>query len=178
MNKKTVALTRSDYIRIISHIRENYNQEVADILMIEACLGVRLSDVLSLKLSEIVSDNNRLRLEKIEKKTKKRRIFTVKQEIYDYLRFISKDNDKIFSLSARRVQQVLALSCSDLGIDNRSIGSHSFRKFFATEIYNQNHDIYLVSQLLQHGSISTTQKYISVSSEAIEKALEEHNALI
>ena len=145
--------------------------------MIEACTALRLSDVLSLRLSEIVCDNNRLRLEKIEKKTKKRRIFTIKQEIYDYLTLIAKQ-DRIFSLSARRVQQVLALACSDLGIDNSSIGSHSFRKFFATEIYNQNHDIYLVSQLLQHSSIATTQRYISVSSEAIERALSQHDAFL
>ena len=51
------------------------------------------------------------------------------------------------------------------------IGSHSFRKYFATEIYRQNnYDIVLVQKLLQHSSVATTQRYIDVD-QRIDKLL-------
>jgi len=64
-----------------------------------------------------------------------------------------------------------------LGYEN--IGTHSFRKFFATEIYlNNDYNIILVQQLLQHSSVAVTQKYIGITSEMQEKALEGHINLI
>lgn len=38
---------------------------------------------------------------------------------------------------------------------------------------NNDNDIYLVKELLNHSSIATTQKYIKVSQEKINKASEE-----
>jgi site-specific recombinase XerD len=51
------------------------------------------------------------------------------------------------------------------------ISTHSFRKFYATEQYKANeNNILLVKELLNHSSVSTTQKYIGIKSEQIEKA--------
>ena len=59
------------------------------------------------------------------------------------------------------------------------IGTHSFRKFFATEIYkNNDYNIVLVQQLLQHSSVAITQRYIGISSEMQERALQGHINLI
>lgn len=70
-----------------------------------------------------------------------------------------------------------AVLCVYLGFSG--IGSHSFRKFFATSIYNNNkHDINLVRVLLQHSSIAVTQRYIGIQSEEIEEALQNHIHLI
>ena len=55
------------------------------------------------------------------------------------------------------------------------IGSHSFRKYFATSIYvNNNYDINLVRVLLQHSSTVTTQRYIGIQNKNIEDALQNH----
>ena len=55
------------------------------------------------------------------------------------------------------------------------IGTHSFRKFFATDMYEKNnHDIELVRELLQHSSTTTTQRYIKRSSVKIEEAISNH----
>jgi len=52
-----------------------------------------------------------------------------------------------------------------------NISTHSFRKLYATTIYEQNqHNLELVKELLNHTSIATTQKYIRVSQQAIDKA--------
>ena len=66
---------------------------------------------------------------------------------------------------------------SELGYPN--IGTHSFRKFFATEIYvNNNYNIILVQQLLQHSSAAITQRYIGISSKELEDALVGHIELL
>ena len=83
----------------------------------------------------------------------------------------------IFPVTERAVQKYLAKVTEELGYS--SIGTHSFRKFFATEIYlNNNYNIVLVQQLLQHSSAAITQRYIGISSKEIEDALAGHIELL
>ncbi|SCY75662.1 tyrosine-type recombinase/integrase [Butyrivibrio sp. INlla14] len=132
--------------------------------------------------SDIIMDGGRYRLNITEKKTLKKRTFTVPVAIYNYMRVYAADNNieetgQLFPIGERAVQKYLAKVCDYLGYKN--IGTHSFRKFFATEIYlNNDYNIVLVQQLLQHSSVAVTQKYIGITSEMQEKALEEHIALV
>jgi site-specific recombinase XerD len=78
--------------------------------------------------------------------------------------------------SARAVQKQLALVCDYLGYEG--INNHSFRKWYATEIYKNNgYDVALVQRLLQHSSASTTQRYIGIEPQRIEQAIESHAKL-
>ena len=148
----------------------------------EANLGLRIEDILNLKINDIISDGNRYRLNMIEKKTGKKRTFTVPLPIYNYIKVYAmdhgiKENELLFPVGERAVQKYLAKVTDYLGYEN--IGTHSFRKFFATEIYlNNNYNIVLVQQLLQHSSVAITQKYVGITSEMQEKALMEHINLI
>lgn len=79
----------------------------------------------------------------------------------------------IFPITERAIQKHLAAVSDYLGLEN--IGTHSFRKMFATQIYKDNdYNVVLVQQLLQHSSPSVTQKYIGISSKDIETALKKH----
>ena len=61
----------------------------------------------------------------------------------------------------------------------KKISTHSFRKFFAKEIYlNNKYNIILTQQLLQHSLPSITQRHIGITSEEIENALSKHISLI
>ena len=65
----------------------------------------------------------------------------------------------MFPITERAVQKQLHIVCDYLGYEG--ISTHSFRKWYATEIYNANvFDIALVQRLLQHSSVATTQRYI------------------
>ena len=75
------------------------------------------------------------------------------------------------------MQKQLAIVCDYLGHQN--ISTHSFRKWYATEIYKNNgYDIALVQRLLQHSSAAVTQRYIGIEPQRIEKAIEGHTELI
>ena len=137
-----------------------------DFVVLEGNLGLRISDILSLRLSDIVRDGDRYRLEITEQKTKKKRVFTVPLVIQQYienycLRNGIGKNEKIFDLTERAISKQLALVCDYLGFEG--IGTHSFRKWYATEIYKNNgYDITLVQRLLQHSSAAITQRYIGI----------------
>ena len=47
------------------------------------------------------------------------------------------DEQRIFNMGERNVQKYLQKVVDYLGYEE-CIGTHSFRKFFATEIYNEN----------------------------------------
>ncbi len=59
------------------------------------------------------------------------------------------------------------------------ISTHSFRKWYATEIYKANgFYIALVQRLLQHSSAAVTQRYIGIEPQRIEAAIDGHAKLI
>lgn len=188
MNKKTIALTEEQYKNIISTMRAGFvcsdghvvkpNKKIATALTLEANLGLRISDILQLRLSAIIRDGDRCRLNIVEQKTKKKREFTVPTDIYIYIQNYALENNinpaaKLFDIGERAVNKHLHLVCDYLGYEG--IGSHSFRKYFATSIYvNNNYDINLVRVLLQHSSTVTTQRYIGIQNKNIEDALQNH----
>ena len=183
MNIRTVALTVEQYKNIIQTMKEGFsgcrpNLRIATALMLEANLGLRISDILRLRLCDIVKDGERYRLSIVEKKTGKARVFTVPIALYQFIRLYCMDNDisadtPIFQLTERQVQQHLKIVCRYLGYEG--ISTHSFRKFYATEIYKDSgYNIALVQQLLQHSSAAVTQRYIGIQAKEVEQAIEEH----
>lgn len=186
MNKRTKALTTDQYKEIIQTMQTGFvgcrpNERIATALVLEGNLGLRISDILELRLCDIVRDGDRYRLEVTEKKTKKARMFTVPLVIQQYienycLRKSIKPKERIFPISERAVQKQLEKVCDYLGY--KGIGTHSFRKWYATEIYSKNgFDIALVQRLLQHSSASTTQRYIGIEPRRIEEAIQNHAIL-
>lgn len=182
-----VALTDNQYREIIQTLLRGFgdsrpNPRVAAILTAEANLGMRVGDILKLKMRDIVKDGNRYRLNVTEEKTGKSRKFTVPGEVYQFLRDYAtahriSDDALLFPLSVRQVQHHLKLVCEHLGYEN--ISTHSFRKWYATSIYNANgHDIVLVQRLLQHSSPMVTRRYIGVSDEQMEQAIANHVCIV
>ena len=183
MNKKTKALTTAQYKEIIQTMKEGFsgcrpNERIATALVLEGNLGLRISDVLRLRLCDIVKDGTRYRLAITEQKTGKARVFTVPLALYQFIRCYCLDNgignnDFIFPITERSVQKHLKTVCDYLGFSG--ISTHSFRKYYATEIYkNSNYNIALVQQLLQHSSAAVTQRYIGIQQKELEDAIEGH----
>ena len=187
MNKKTKALTTEQYKEIIQTMKEGFcgcrpNERVATALVLEGNLGLRISDIVKLRLCDIVLDGDRYRLEIVEQKTGKSRVFTVPLVIQQYienycLRNGLRRDERIFPLTERAIQKQLKIVCEYLGFEG--ISTHSFRKWYATEIYkNSGYDIALVQRLLQHSSAATTQRYIGMEPQRIEAAIQGHTTLL
>ena len=138
--------------------------------------GIRLSELTGLNIGDI--DFNR-GLMKIRGKGKKERIVPVGEPAIlatkNYLErrdelgirknegevpiFISRGGGRLSTRSvARNLDRYILLS----GI-NRKISPHALRHTFATHLMDAGADLRAVQELLGHESLSTTQKYISVS---------------
>lgn len=153
------------------------NEQLVMILQTEAVTGLRISDVLNLKLNSILKDGTQYKLDIVEQKTGKARTFTVPKEMYTALREYAlnhniKRTENLFTVTERAVQKQIAIVADYLGMSN--ISTHSFRKTFAKHVYETSgYNIELVRQLLQHASTVTTQRYIGMSRKEIETALQD-----
>ena len=145
------------------------NKQLAMTFILQANLGLRISDVLKLKPSTFKND----KLEVIEKKTGKLQYRTInrnlKELIYEYaLENNIKSNDYLIQVKVRAIQKQLSIIANYLNLTN--ISSHSFRKLFGVTVYNQtNGNIELLKELFNHINISTTQRYIKVSQKQIDE---------
>lgn len=186
MNKRCLTFSDEQYRRSIELLRGGFmldgavikpNNRIATVEVLQASLGLRLGDTLSLKMSSFVRDGNRYRLDIYEEKTKKLRNFTVPLEVYSFIQQYAIDNGlgseaKLFDISERQVERHLNKVFAKMGLPLGSYGSHSYRKYFATKIYIDNeYNIELVRVLLQHSSVSITQRYIGIGQKQIESAL-------
>lgn len=187
MNKQTKTLTTEQYKNIIQTMREGFldrrpNERIATALVLEGNLGLRISDIIKLRPCDIVRDGDRYRLEIVEQKTGKSRSFTVPLVIQQYIENYCLRNgigksELMFPLTERAIQKHLQAVCDYLGY--AGIGTHSFRKWYATEIYKNNgYDITLVQRLLQHSSAAVTQRYIGIEPQRIEEAIQKHAQLL
>lgn len=187
MNKRTRAIDEDTYKLIISTIQNGFeydgvihkpNERIATVLQLEYNLGLRVGDILNLTMDSFVKDGKQYRLDIHEQKTGKYRGFTVPVEIYNYIRDYAYENNinpkaRLFPVTERAVLKHLKLVCEYLAIDG--IGSHSFRKAFATNVYVSNHyNIELVRVLLQHSSVTVTQRYIGIGSKELEDAIKKN----
>lgn len=186
MNKRCVAFTDEQYRRSIELLRNGFklssgvvkpNQRIATIMVLQAALGLRVGDILRLTLESFVKDGDRYRLDLVEQKTGKHRNFTVPVEVYSFVQDYAiqkgiRGGAKLFSISERQVERHLNKVFEKMELPLKNYGSHSFRKYFATRVYLDNEcNIQLVRHLLQHSSVSTTQRYIGISQLTIENAL-------
>lgn len=188
-NIKTRAVTEQEFKDIITTIRTGFilpsgqrvrsNEKISTALVLEANLGMRINDILKLRAKDIVFEGGRYHLQVLEQKTKKWRTFTVPIDIYTYIINYQaerglKATQPLFDISPRAVQKHLKLVCEYLGLKG-NISSHSFRKFYAQKIFdNNNQNIELVRELLQHSSIAISQHYIGVDSKTVETAIQNH----
>lgn len=189
--KKTRSISKLEFEQIIATIKSGFttiqgekvrpNNRIATALVLEANLGLRIGDIVKLRLSDIIYESDRYHLDIVEEKTGKKRTFTMPHEIYIYLQNYALSmgiglHQRLFSVSVRAIQNHLQMACDSLGIVG--VGSHSFRKFFAMSIYNENDfNVELVRTLLQHSSVAVTQHYLSVEPRLVENALQKHIVL-
>ncbi|MEW9935893.1 tyrosine-type recombinase/integrase [Clostridium butyricum] len=145
------------------------NEQLAMTFLLQANLGLRISDVLTLTPSTLKNDKPEI----IEKKTGKLQYRDInknlKSIIYEYaLEHNIKADEYIIKLKRRGVHKQLSIITNYLKLSN--ISSHSFRKLYSMTVYNSTDgDIELLKELLNHSSIATTQKYIRRTQDEINK---------
>ncbi|MPQ44983.1 tyrosine-type recombinase/integrase [Clostridium tarantellae] len=184
-SKSTRPLEKKEFEQIIKLISQGFEYEannkkrkfrsnppLAFILTLQATLGLRISDVIELKVSHFMKD----KIELYEKKTNKLQYKKIAKNISDMVFNYAleqglKKSDKLINVKIRNIQQQLKIVTTYLGLNN--ISTHSFRKMYAVHVYEETQgDIELLKELLNHSSIAVTQKYIRVNQDKIDEVSE------
>lgn len=138
--------------------------------------GLRVSEIVNLKIADIDSKRMQIFIERA--KGKKDRYVNLSPVLLDILRkYISvyqpKPKEYLFeseqSLGAyptRTVQQIFTAAKHKAGI-KKEIGIHSLRHSFATHLLDKGTDIRYIKDLLGHFDIRTTERYLHVSKQKL-----------
>lgn len=146
-------------------------------LMLKICygMGLRVSEVVKLKTSDIDTETMMVRIE--QAKGKKDRIVVLPDSLLNELQqYYNEYRPKKYlfegqtggQYSIRSVQQVFRSSLQKAGIHKR-IGIHGLRHSYATHLLETGTDIRLIQELLGHRNLKTTEIYTHVSSKAKQK---------
>lgn len=180
---RTRPLNTEEFIEIISLIKEGFeytdennsnrifypNERIALALKTQALTGLRIGDIITLKLENFKDGYIYIREEKTDKIQNREINSKLISELKDFaIKNKISFNEKLFPITVRAVQKQLKIAVNELELSR--ISSHSFRKFYATQIYEKDKDIHLVSKLLNHSNVTTTEKYLGLTDADINKA--------
>jgi integrase/recombinase XerD len=138
--------------------------------------GIRLSELLAIRLEHIYWDRNQILV--VSGKGKKDRMVTLSKVLKELLQFYFeayKPATYLFEstqlgvpYSASSVQKVVRLSAKRAGI-TRKVTPHILRHSYATHLLDGGVDVRFIQELLGHKDIKTTLVYTHVSTRSIGK---------
>lgn len=159
-------LNKTDIKRIIEKTENTKHR-----LILKLCygMGLRVSEVIALKLTDIDSNTMMVRVE--QGKGKKDRMVPLPASTLNELRSYYmqyRPKNYLFEgqmggqFSIRSAQQVFRLALDRVGI-KKAIGIHGLRHSYATHLLETGTDIRFIQELLGHNSIKTTQIYTHIT---------------
>lgn len=144
-------------------------------------VGLRISDIIKLKVKDIMYDDRRIRIhiEIREQKTNKIKRFKlnsyITEELYQYTKnmgfeeYIFKSrNGNNRPITRVRAYVILNEAGKVCGIDE--IGTHTLRKTFGYHHYKQFKDVALLQEIFNHSSPSITKRYIGINQDEIDES--------
>ncbi len=179
--KLPAVLSRDEVTRLI---------EAADKLKYKAALaiaygaGLRINEVVSLKLSDI--DGTRMTLRVDQGKGRKDRYVMLSPVLLEILRawwreahakgklldggWLFPGQNPVNPMSARQLSRVCHTLAVDAGI-NKRVSMHTLRHSFATHLLEQKVDIRVIQVLLGHKKLETTALYTQVATELLREVV-------
>lgn len=153
------------------------NKKHKAILFTAYSAGLRVSEVVNMKLKDIDSDRMQLFIEKA--KGKKDRYVSLSPVLLDVQRnymqqrrprpqvyLFEGQGESGTMYSARTAQKVFQLAREKAGI-KKDVSFHSLRHSFATHVLEKGIDIRYIKDILGHFSIKTTERYLHVRKEQL-----------
>lgn len=138
--------------------------------------GLRVSEVVNLKIADIDSQRMQIFIERA--KGKKDRYVNLSPILLDILRkylldykprpkiYLFESEQTLEGYPTRTVQQIFANAKKKAGI-KKEVGIHSLRHSFATHLLDKGTDIKYIKDLLGHFNIKTTERYLHVSKQQL-----------
>lgn len=148
------------------------------LLTLGTAFGLRISDLLKLKVGDLRGKDS---LTIVEAKRKKRRVITFSPSVKQAIKELDgNDDDYVFKsrkgankpISRVQAYRILNDAAERAGIADKigGIGTHSLRKTFGYRLYEQGINITRIMAILGHSSEKETLRYIGVTADEIADA--------
>lgn len=167
-------LTESEMIKFLDEA-EKLNPEIALMAEFLWSTGVRVSEMLSIKLSNIKQIKKEVYEIRLIGKGSRERTTCIDSGLYKAIIKFFNPSEYLFQRRDKRprsrtyVSMFIKRLCSKI-LDRRNLAAHSFRHSYATNGLEKGRSLQWVSQSLGHSDIQTTSRYychISVRPEEI-----------
>jgi integrase len=174
-------LTKSDYIdfdKCLNTGRRLINSDKKSVIglyiIVSIYTGLRISDVLRLKWSDLMKEDLVIK----EKKTKKLRTIKINSTVHSVVSKLKLNDEDDFIFKSQKgsvfsIQQINRVLKEIFRTESKhlNISSHSLRKSFGRRVYENNNEsekslVYL-SELFNHTSLSITRKYLGIRQEEL-----------
>lgn len=138
--------------------------------------GLRISDILKLKVGDVQGSHISMREMKTGKQKRiqitsalKRELrwFSEGREVGEYLLKSRKGKNRPIGRSM--AYKILKSTAAEFGLDE--IGTHTLRKTYGYHMYMQTKNIALLMEIFNHSSEKVTLRYIGVNQDAMDKAM-------
>ncbi|KUO62513.1 MAG: hypothetical protein APF84_01825 [Gracilibacter sp. BRH_c7a] len=166
-------LSQTEIVKIFNSVR---NIKHRSILFVTYSAGLRVSEVICLKVKDI--DKDRMLIHIRQAKGRKDRYSILSESTLKILREyvkVYKIKDWLFPgekqenhISERTVQNIFKVACSKAQI-KKDVSVHSLRHSFATHLLEAGTDLRYIQELLGHKNSKTTEIYTHVSKKDIAK---------
>ncbi|HDR3890314.1 TPA: site-specific integrase [Bacillus cereus] len=161
--------------QIKEYLREN-NERNYILFVMGINTGLRISDILKLRVSDLKGSHISMR----EKKTGKQKRIQLTPSLKRELRwYIEERDDNEYLIKSREgknkpigrsmAYKILRSTASEFGLDE--VGTHTLRKTFGYHMYMQTKNIALLMEIFNHSSERVTLRYIGVNQDAMDKAM-------
>lgn len=147
------------------------NEQVKRAFMFSCFTGLRVSDIRLLRWCDIKEDDNGKYIAIIMKKTRRRVKVYLSNIATRQMTKRGVGDDYVFSLPVQtNVNRVLKRWCKKANID-KYVTFHTARHTFATVMLNADVPIEVVSRMLGHHNISTTEIYAKILNKTVATAI-------
>jgi len=166
-------LNETELIRLFNAL---VNKKHKAMLFTAYSAGLRVSEIVNLKICDI--DSHRMQIFIERAKGKKDRYVNLSPLLLDILRkylleykprpkiYLFESEQTFTAYPTRTVQQIFSTAKHKAGI-GKEVGIHSLRHSFATHLLDKGTDIKYIKDLLGHFNIKTTERYLHVSKQQL-----------
>jgi integrase len=186
MSKK-FSTTTSDFLdwnemtNLVRKLEIDKDYKMSLLVSIGCFFGLRISDLLSLRWEQILNVDE---FTITEKKTQKKRTIRINPQLKNHISncYIQIKPNSIESnilisqkksvFSNQQINNLLKLMKEKYKLNIKNISSHTLRKTFARQVYNQNSDnaelaLVKLMELLNHSSMAIAKRYIGLRQEEL-----------
>lgn len=163
-------------IEIMKEYLRDWNDRNYMIFLVGLNTGLRISDIINLKVSNLRGWYIILTERKTRKVRKTKMNGTLKKELDRYVRG-KKISDYLFQsrkgknkpITRQMAYLILKTAATDCGVEN--VGTHTMRKTFGYHYYQKHKDIGTLMDIFNHSSPAITKKYIGINQDSIDRAM-------